>query len=108
MANDYLPRQEARTLAWMRAFAGGISGNPSVYMLAPADAATIQNAVDSFAAALALAKNPHTATRVTVCDKDQARVAAEQICRQYASLIKLNGGVSDADKKAIGVRPLNR
>jgi hypothetical protein len=92
----------------MEAFAGGISANPSLYMLSPADAASIQNAVDSYAAAFALAKNPATATRVTVCDKDQARTATEQICRRFCSLIKFNAGVSDPDKLAIGVRPLNR
>jgi hypothetical protein len=108
MANDYLPRKEAKALQWMESFAANISANPPLYMLTPADAASIQGAVDLFAAAFFLGKAPGTATRVTVLEKDQARVAAEQICRQYYSLIKLNAGISDSDKVGIGVRPLNR
>lgn len=39
--------------------------------------------------------------------KDDARTSAERICRQYASLIKPNAGISDPDKLAIGVPPVN-
>jgi hypothetical protein len=108
MANDYIPRRDAEVLNWLRVFAGTISAAPSVYMLGPSDAAAIQRAVDEYAQAYALAKNPEFSTQVTVNEKDTARNSAEQICRQYASLIKPNAGVSDANKLAIGVRPLNR
>ena len=44
---------------------------------------------------------------MTVAQKDDARTSAEQICRQFAILIKYNAGISDPDKIAIGVRPVN-
>ncbi|MEX0776999.1 MAG: hypothetical protein WD042_14940 [Phycisphaeraceae bacterium] len=107
MAQSYIPGQDAASLQWMQAFAGGIAASPSTYMLAAADATAISNAVGAFAAALATAVDPQTRTPVTVNVKDTARNAAEQICRQYAVVIKNNGGISDAAKIAIGVRPVN-
>lgn len=108
MANPAFPRANAKCLAMMQNFARHISAGPSVYMLSAADAAGIQGAVDAFAAAYAVAMDPNARTKVSVAKKDEARNAAEQLCRQYYSLIKPNAGVSDADKIAIGVNPVNR
>jgi hypothetical protein len=106
MANDYIPRRNALALAWMSAFGAGISSAPGTYHLLPADAAAIEAAVAAFAAAQSAAENPATRTRVTVNQRDAARAAAEQLCRRYAAAIKSDAGVSDADKIAIGVRPI--
>jgi hypothetical protein len=76
-------------------------------MLTAPDAAAIAAAVAAFDTALTTANNPATRTAVTVAAKDDARTAAEQICRQFAILIKFNAGISDPDKIAIGVRPVN-
>ncbi|HEY7089919.1 MAG TPA: hypothetical protein VH518_17615 [Tepidisphaeraceae bacterium] len=108
MANSYIPRSQAKAVVWFRTFANGISSNPSKYMLSPAEAAHISNVVDAFEASLLVATTPGTRTAVTVVAKDDARAAAEQLCQAYYSLIKHNAGVSDDDKIAIGVRPLNR
>src|SRR5439155_11243332 len=51
--------------------------------------------------------DPARRTRGTIMDKDDARHMAETLCRQYATLIKHNAGVSDGDKINIGVRPIN-
>lgn len=107
MADGYIPSDDAGALQWMQAFSGGITATPAVYGLSTSDAATIAASVDAFAGALAVATAPATRTKVTVAAKDTARNAAEQICRQFAMLIKFNDGVSDADKIAIGVRPVN-
>lgn len=104
---DFIPSQDARALIWMRAFAAGIAASPALYMLAASDAATVSAAVDAFGAALASAADPATRTTVTVAIKDEARTSATQVCRQFARLIKFNAGVSDPDKIAIGVRPVN-
>jgi hypothetical protein len=108
MANSYLPRQDAQALAWMQHFAGGIAADPARYLLGPADAAAIRDVVDAFGEAMARSSDPATRTRPSVLAKDQARVAAEQLCALYYSLIKPSAAVSDPDKIAIGVRPLNR
>jgi hypothetical protein len=108
MAYPAFPRKEADRLAMMQTFAGTISAQPSVYMITPQEAAAIQQAVDLFAATYSRVLDPVTRGVVTVCAKDEARNNAEQLCRLYYSLIKPNAGISDADKIAIGVNPVNR
>lgn len=107
MPSSYIPTQDAQALAWMQTFASGIAASPATYQLQASDATAIDNAVDAFASAYGVAVDPATRTPVTVNLKDTARNAAEQICRQYALGIKFNAGISDADKIAIGVRPIN-
>jgi len=106
-SGSYIPARDANALQWMQAFSNGITASPSTYGLAASDAAAIAGAVNGFATALATVTEPSTRTPVTVNEKNTARNAAEQICRQYAVIIKNNGGINDADKIAIGVRPVN-
>ncbi|MCI0365028.1 MAG: hypothetical protein L0219_14215 [Phycisphaerales bacterium] len=107
MATSYIPAQDAQALIWMQTFSQGITANPGLYMLTAADAAAISAAVAAFDVALDVASDPTTRTPVSVATKDDARTAAEQICRQFVNLIKYNAGISDPDKIAIGVRPVN-
>jgi hypothetical protein len=107
MSQSYIPSQESAALTWMQVFAAAILANPGLYGLTAADAAAIVNAVNAFVAAYALAADPATRTPVIVAAKDDCRNSAEQICRQYAMGIKVNAGISDPDKIAIGVRPVN-
>ena len=107
MANDYIPPQDAQALAFMQTFAAGIVASPSTYMISAPEAAAIQAAVDQFAAAYADAVDPAQRTPVVVSLKDETRNAAEQLVRQYATLIKYNAGIANPDKIAIGVRPVN-
>ncbi|HEY7115789.1 MAG TPA: hypothetical protein VH475_04330 [Tepidisphaeraceae bacterium] len=104
---DFIPNPDAQALIWMQAFAAGIAANPPLYMLTTPDATAISAAVSAFDTALAASSNPATRTPVTIAAKDGARAAGESICRQFAILIKYNAGVSDPDKIAIGVRPVN-
>lgn len=107
MSDSYIPAQDAQALLWMQAFSGGISANPAMFGLTAADAAGISAAVASYQSALSTATTPTTRTPTTVEAKDAARNSAEQICRQFAILIKYNDGISDEDKIGIGVRPVN-
>jgi hypothetical protein len=104
---DFIPSQDPQALIWMQTFSAGISANPSLYLLTAPDAATIAAAVHEFDLALAESSDPATRTAVTVAQKDDSRTAAEAVCRQFAILIKYNAGISDPDKIAIGVRPVN-
>jgi len=63
--------------------------------------------VDALSAEYTDAVDPAQRTPVTIAVKDEMRNSAEQLCRQYAVLIKFNAGISDPDKIAIGVRPVN-
>jgi len=105
--SSYIPSEEEAALAWMTVFAAGLTNHSAVYMVSAADALAVTNAVNAFGDALAITQDPATKTKVTVAAKDDARVSAEQICRQFAMLIKENAGISDPDKIAIGVRPQN-
>lgn len=107
MYDPYLPATDSEARDWMNTFAAGIAASPATYGLAAADASAIQAAVDAYNAAYLIAVDPATRTPVTVNQKDTARNAAEQIGRQYAVIIKHDAGISDADKIAIGVRPVN-
>ena len=107
MPNDYIPAQDAQALAFMQTFAAGLSASPATYFVSVADATAVQNAVDAFAAAHADAVDPAQRTPVVVALKDEMRNAAAQLVRQFAVLIKYNAGISNPDKIAIGVRPVN-
>jgi len=108
MGNSAIPRAQGLALVWMKQFSGGIAANPAMYQLTPADAANLQNVVQTFEDALRVATAPSTRTSSAVMAKDYARNLAEQLCQSYYSLIKINAGITDADKVAIGVRPVNR
>jgi hypothetical protein len=107
MANDYIGRTDAQALQWMQTFSSGLQSDPAKYFVAPIQAAAIVAAVDLFAAGLADAVDPDQRTSVVIAAKDEARNNAEQLCRQFALQIKMNGGISNPDKMAIGVRPVN-
>src|SRR4051794_7675091 len=101
MSDSYIPTPDGLALTWMQSFASGISGNVAAYQLSAADAANISGVVADFASAYAVAATNSTRTPVTIALKDEKRVIAEQLCRQYAIGIKFNIGISDADKIAI-------
>lgn len=107
MSSDFIPAKDGEALNFMQTFSAGITASVATYDLVAADATAIDAAVDAFAAAYAIATNPATRTSVSVNTKDEARAAAEEIVRQYAAVIKMNAGVSDSNKIAIGVRPVN-
>jgi hypothetical protein len=107
MTAPYIPAEDGNALTWMQVFSAGIAADPGKYGVSAADATAISNAVNDFDATYAIAMDPATRTKVSVAAKDDARTSAEQICRQFATLIKHNAGISDPDKIAIGVRPVN-
>jgi hypothetical protein len=107
MPQDFIPSQDANALLWMQTFANTIAADPAGYMVTAADATTISNAVAAYASALAIAVASETRTPVSISLKDETRNSAEQVCRQYAGLIKLNVGISNQAKIAAGVRPVN-
>lgn len=103
----YIPSSDAGALLWLQAFSGGISADPATYMLSSADAANIQEVVEAYALALSVATSELTRSKPTIIQKNQAKSVAIELCRSYAQQIKMNAGVDDADKVAIGVRPIN-
>lgn len=107
MSDSYIPPTDAGALAWMRAFRNGIMEDPAKYGLSEADSLAIDQAVNDFEYWMEFNEEPGQKTKVSVLEKDDARTAAEQICRGFAVSIKYNSGISDPDKIDIGVRPVN-
>lgn len=103
MAAPYIPPKDADFLAWSVNFSDLISAAPGTYGLVAGDATAIQNANNTYAAAQALVDSPATKTATTVAAKNAAKNAAIGIYRTYASQIRLNAGVSNADKLALGL-----
>jgi hypothetical protein len=107
MSDNYIPPTDAGFRNWATVFASKLTANPALYMLTPAQAASVQAAVDDFVAKYQVAIDPEQRTKGVIVTKDNARAAAETLCRQYAMLIKENTGISDDDKINAGVRPIN-
>jgi hypothetical protein len=107
MANPYIPRQDRAAGAWMVSFARGLVNDPERYAVTLEEAEAVQEAVDRFVEALPIALAAGTRTRVTTEAKNHARFVAEQLIQNYYVPIKANRAISDADKLAIGVRPIN-
>ena len=105
--NDYLPQEDALFRTYAESFVSGITANPALYMMTGAQAASVQAAVQDFVEKMAIAEEPSTRTSQTIADRKNARSVAEGLIRRYAMLIKENTGISDGDKLAIGVRPIN-
>jgi len=105
MSDSYIPLRDADALAWMQNMAAKLTATPALYMVTPADAVGVSAAVEAFADAYNLIQDPSQKNKVTVAAKDDARTAAEQICRQFAIQIKFNAAISDPAKIDIGVRP---
>lgn len=103
MAAPYIPPKDSDFLAWCTNFDNLITATPAAYGLVPADAAAITAVVAPYQAAQAVVDNPATKTSVTVADKNNAKQAALVILRTYASQIRLNAGVTDGDKLALGL-----
>lgn len=106
-SDDYIPAPDADFRTWAESFRDGINADPGKYFLTTTDATTITSVVDDFVDKLTISSNEMTRTKVTIADKDDARVTCEELLRQYAIDIKNNEGISDGDKIAIGVRPIN-
>lgn len=106
-AYDYIPATDEGFKTWANTFASKLVSDNSAYMMSPAEAAGVQAAVDNFNVAFDIAAAPETRTKATIIDRNNARSIAENLCRDYAMLIKENKGISDADKVNAGVRPIN-
>ena len=103
MPQPYIPARETDLVTWADNFAALITAAPATYGLTSGDASTIQTAVDTWDSAYAIANSPTTRTPTTIAAKNTAKNAMLPIIRSYASQIRLNPGVADADKIALGL-----
>jgi hypothetical protein len=100
---DYIPKTEDGLRNWANNFSTLITANPTTYGLMASDATAIAALVDAFDAALTLATDPSTKTKTTVLARDAAKSAMLPVLRHYAQTIKLNDGVTNEEKGALGL-----
>ncbi len=104
---DYMGSTDNAKRAWMQNFVAKLQAGPGVYMVSSADVSAISGAVADFVAALAVVQTPDGRNKGTTAAKNDARGAAAAICRQYAKLIKYNGGIDAQAKIDAGIQPPN-
>jgi hypothetical protein len=103
MAASYVPSKDQDLSVWALNFSTLISADPARYGLQPADATNIATVCNGYIAALTAAVDPVTRTQPAVAAKDAAREAMLGVVRSYAQQIRLNNGVSNDDKSALGL-----
>lgn len=102
----WIPAPIADFSTFAQNFSDTLNASPAAYMISPTDAASVATANDSFQNAYLLSKKaaPTTRTSVTVAATVATRVTLTQLMRSWGSQIRLNPGVADADKTALGLR----
>ncbi len=105
MGRSYIPAKDADFENWANNFQTLIAAAPATYGLVAADATAITAQYTTWHSAYLLIINPATKTKTTVDAKNVARNAATVVFRAYATQIRANLGVSDANKIALGVPP---
>jgi hypothetical protein len=105
MSETFIPNRDTDALAFCQTFSNALTADPGKYNVTSADALMIAGTVTAFQSALAVVTNPATKTEVAVTVKDEARAACEEVIRLFAAQIKVNAGISDSDKQAIGIKP---
>jgi hypothetical protein len=103
MPAPYIPPRETDLVTWSTNFRDLTTAAPSTYGLSAGDATAIATPVTAFLAAYSVANNPATRTPTTIAAKNTAKQAMLPIVRTYASQIRINPGVADADKIALGL-----
>ncbi len=112
MSAPYIPSRDSALDAWADNFQSVIAASPTTYGLGAVDAAAITTAFNTWHAAYLLGGssgsppvpiNPATKTPVTVAAKNSAKIAMVGLDRSYAAQIRLNPGISNADKIALGL-----
>lgn len=103
MASGYIPSRDVDLVPWAENFSTLITANPALYGLTAGNATDIDTVVDAYVSAYATATNPSTRTPSTIAAKDSAKGAMVPILRLWAQTIKINSGVSNENKVALGI-----
>lgn len=100
---SYIPTRDVDLGPWADNFRDLIVAAPATYGLQASDGVAITTVVNAWDAAYAAAINPATRTPATVAAKDSAKGAMLPNLRFYAQTVKLNQGVTNENKIALGI-----
>lgn len=102
-SNDYLPSTDNELNVWASNFTTLIEATPTTYGLDTPAAVTMRTLYNDFAAALILAINPLTRSKVTVAAKDAEKAAMKSFIRSLAAIVQATISVSNENKIALGL-----
>ncbi|TVQ57148.1 MAG: hypothetical protein EA377_01155 [Phycisphaerales bacterium] len=99
----YIPPTDSGFRDFLTNFSNLINDDPARFGVTEADATVIKNHQQGYEAAYLPCQSAETRTGALVQHKDAVKAAAVASIRVYAMLIKNNAGVSNQDKKALGL-----
>lgn len=102
-SSPYIPAADGPFRDWLSNFSTLISADPGKYGLEASDATVIANLFASYSAAYQVVQSPSTRTPSAVAQKDALKASAVASCRVYAQNVKVNQGVDNEDKIALGI-----
>jgi hypothetical protein len=102
-SESYIPATDWGFKSFLQNFSTLITADPGRYGLDSADAAIIQSQYTGYAAAFDTVQAPTTRNASTIAQKDALRASAVASVRIYAQMIKVNQGVDNEDKIALGI-----
>lgn len=103
MAVPYIPARDADLSVWAGNFSNVLTLNQPTYLIVGAALATLQANITSYQAALVIASDPGTKTKVTVATKDAARTLMLSNIRLVAAQIQAIPGITPGDLSAAGL-----
>lgn len=103
MAVPYIPSRDADLSVWAGNFVNVLTLNQPTYLITGVPLTTLQANVASYQAALIIASDPGTKTKVTVATKDAARTVMLSNIRLVASQIQSIPGITPGDLSAAGL-----
>lgn len=99
----YIPASDWGFKSFLQNFSTLISADPGKYGLSGADAVIIADRYTAYAAAFDTVQAPTTRNATTIGQKDAQRASAVASVRVYAQTIKMNKGVDNEAKLALGI-----
>jgi hypothetical protein len=100
---DYIPSREAELLTWSVNFFAKVQAAPTDYGLTIADVTELTPLMTAFTDAYQAATDPATRTKVTVADKDVAKVALVAELRLLARKVQADPAVTAGQKTELGL-----
>lgn len=100
---SYIPSTDAGFRDWVLNFSTLISADPTRYGLDSSDSAIIAQQNSDYQAAYQVVQSNATRTPAAIAQKDAIKASAIGSCRVYAQTVKVNQGVSNEDKSALGI-----
>jgi hypothetical protein len=104
-SRDFLPTNDAELLAWSANYSSLLTSEAASIGILPAQATAYAALHTAFAAALELATEPATRTRMNIAAKNDARVPLKAMARDLARIINAFPGMTNPQRIELGLNP---